>query len=285
MPELPEVETIRRELSETIVGKTIRDLEILERKQFLGNPRAVIGRKIREVGRRAKLILLRLTGGQNLICHLKLTGQLFFVPKGSQGSYVGEVGGRASKAAIPNKFTRAVFEFTDGSHLYFNDMRTFGWIRHISDQELAKLSVEEYGPEPFDPAFTKELFGEMLAKRPAMKIKPLLMDQAFLAGVGNAYSDEVLFVARLHPLRRAGTLSQAEVAKLHRAIRQVLSDAIRMHGLSLDTYRRTSGEKGTYETVRHVYRREGEPCRVCRTPIRRFKLGSRSGHLCPHCQK
>jgi len=242
MPELPEVEIIRQQLSRKIVGKKLN------------------GRKITGLRRRAKILIIDFADGSSLIFHLKLTGQLIFN---------GE----------PLQHTRKVFNFDDGSRLIFNDVRKFGWWKEVKE---TKTIEKKFGPEATDISLSA--FKELLSKRPKAKIKPLLMDQSFIAGIGNIYSDEILFASRIHPLRLAGALTEEEVKRTCQNIKKILKKAIKHQGSSIKDYLDTSGQKGDYIKHHKVYQREGEKCFRCKALIKRIKIGGRSAHFCPKCQ-
>ena len=245
MPELPEVETIRRQLSGKIVGKK------------LGNKR-IIG-----VSRRAKILDVEFADKSHLLFHLKLTGQLIF-------------------NGLPGKYTRQVFNFDDGSRLIFNDVRKFGWRKMVSESELKDIE-KKLGPEPL--AITQKQFASMLAKRPKAKIKPLLMDQKFIAGIGNIYSDEILFASRIHPLRLASALQPKEIVLLLGKTKKILTAAIKAGGSSVADYLDAFGQKGAYSRQHKVYQKTGQKCVKCGSVIERIKLAGRSAHYCPKCQK
>jgi len=242
MPELPEVETIRRQLSQKIVGKKLD------------------GKKITKVRRRAKILIVDFNDGSSLIFHLKLTGQLIFDGK-------------------PSKYTRQVFKFSDGSQLVFNDVRKFGWWKKVKD---TKKIEKAFGPEALEVDF--KTFKANLERRPKAKIKPLLMDQKFIAGIGNIYSDEILFGARVHPLRQVKTLKDKEIQQIHQNIKKILQKAIQYRGTTEQYYRDACGKEGDYYNHLKVYQKEGEKCSRCGTIIKRAKIGGRSSHFCPKCQ-
>lgn len=243
MPELPEVETIRRQLEKKIVGKKLN------------------GQKIVKVRRRAKVLIIDFADSSSLLIHLKLTGQLIFNGKLSP-------------------HTRHIFKFTDGSRLVFNDARKFGWWKKVKE---TKEIEKELGPEPLEMDF--ETFKTLLTKRPGAKIKPLLMDQKFIAGIGNIYSDEVLYASKVHPLRHAKTLSSKEIEQIFQNIRNILKAAIKHQGSSVEYYRDACGKEGHYVKYHKVYQKEGRKCSLCGTIIKRIKLAGRSAHFCPKCQK
>ncbi|MFH1460900.1 MAG: DNA-formamidopyrimidine glycosylase [Patescibacteria group bacterium] len=271
MPELPEVETIKRQLNQKIKGKTIREVEVRLRK-FVKYPlekfkKLVAGAKIVNVSRRAKLLIFELSNGYCLVIHLKLTGQLIFNGQ-------------------PNKHTHLIYYFTDKSKLIHNDLRQFGFVKVIPKKELAVfLEKEGFGPEPLTKEFTLELFKGLLSRRKKSKIKPLLMDQKFMAGIGNLYADEILFYAGVRPVRLANSLKPAEIKKIYQEIKRVLQLAIKKRGSSAENYLDAQGKKGNFMPLVKVYQRTGQPCDKCGTKIQRIKISSRSAHFCPKCQK
>lgn len=268
MPELPEVETIRRDLEKAVVGKTIAQFQVLNKKSAA--PGDIASRlknlKIIKVERRAKLLIFELSNGEFLLIHLKLTGRLIYQAPG------------------PDRFTRAIFTFTDKSRLFFNDLRKFGYIKLATAKELEKIK-NEYGVEPLSKDFSLEKFAEILARRPKMKIKQLLMEQGLMAGVGNIYADEVCYAAGVRPTRATGRLASAEVKKIWQTIPEILKKAIDKRGTSADTYVDARGREGGFEMYLMVYGRGREKCRKCGTPIVKIKLGGRGAHYCPRCQK
>ncbi len=271
MPELPEVETVARGLRKPLVGRTIvgvtvhwpRTIAFPEMAEFI--PR-LVGRQVVSIGRRGKYVVVGLDRSYLLI-HLKMSGRLQVVP--------------ASEP--PDKHVHTLFDLDDGHQLRFRDVRKFGRIHLVDDP--AQVTAE-LGPEPLADDFTLDGFRHLLARRSA-RLKPLLLNQQFLAGLGNIYADEVLFAARLHPLRKADSLTVDEQARLYAAIRTVLRQAIGDRGTTLDDrgYTDAEGRAGAYQEQIAVYGRSGEPCTLCRTPIERIILGGRSTHFCPHCQE
>jgi len=266
MPELPEVETIKRELGKVIVGKKIANV-------IINNPRVILEPKredfvrdiknclVKNVLRKGKLLILELSSGKSLAIHLKMTGQLIYP-------------GTA-------KASRVSFKFSDGKLLDFNDRRLFAEIRLVDDWRKLKF-VQGLGPEPFD--LSAGQFKEKLSGRKT-KIKPLLMDQTFISGIGNLYAAEALFRAGIDPRRTAMSLSDREKERLLEEIRDTLEEAIKYKGSSVDQYVQLSGEAGDYARHHKVYGREGKPCPVCKAPIKRIALGGRGTYFCPGCQK
>jgi formamidopyrimidine-DNA glycosylase len=276
MPELPEVETIRRDLLPHVVGRTVTGVRIapgasrvIRDVPVRAFARRLVGRRIDGLARRGKYLLFRLEGKGTpvyLAVHLRMTGSILCRPP------------RADPA---DAYLRAVITLDDGSELRYADLRKLGqmWLVDSPEEAVGKL-----GPEPLDAAFTAAKLRETLSRRRA-PIKTVLLDQRAVAGLGNIYTDEALFVARIHPLRLANTLSEAEVKRLHRSIRRVLNDALGNRGSSFRDYVDAAGREGTHQLRVKVFRRTGQPCYVCRTEVARIKVGGRSTHFCPCCQK
>jgi formamidopyrimidine-DNA glycosylase len=228
-------------------------------KKIVG--KSISGKKIVGLRRRAKILIIDFDDAGSLIFHLKMTGQLIFNGK-------------------PSKHTRKVFNFDDGSRLVFNDARKFGWWKRVKD---TKEIEERFGPEALKVSL--QTFRSLLAKRKKPRIKPLLIDQRIIAGIGNIYSDEILYAAKINPLRRVETLSPAEVAKIFRGMRRILAAAIRHRGSSVEYYFDACGRKGDFVKFHKVYQKEGQKCGRCGASIKRIKIGGRSAHFCPVCQK
>lgn len=284
MPELPEVETIRRALAKELIGQIIEKVEVRAAKLFLGDKDKLIGQKITEVGRRGKILIFTLEHGY-LAIHLKMTGQLIFVPKNKKVGVL--IGGHPDKAYIetpPHRHTHIIFTFPAGV-LYFNDLRKFGWAKVLSDEAALKKEVGHLGPEYDWPEFSLAYFQQMLTKKAKSRLKPVLMDQTNLAGIGNIYADESLFCAKVLPDWPAGSLNDREVRRLYQCIGQVFKLAIERGGTSSRDYRQPDGTRGTFLEIAKVYRRQNLPCRICRTLIKQVKLAGRSTHFCPNCQK
>ena len=272
MPELPEVETVARALHTSLVGRTIVDVEVLWARSVAGlEPdtfaRRLAGRTITDVGRRGKWATIGLSDGWTLLVHLRMTGRLLL--------------GREECA--DGRHVRARFVLDDGRSLCFSDMRKFGRLWLVDD---AAAALGNLGPEPLTDEFTAERLGEMLALR-RRRIKPLLLDQRFLAGLGNIYTDEALWRSGIHPLRRAESLSPGEVRRLHCAIQAVLREAIAGRGTTLDDrgYVGADGQAGSFAGRLAVYGRAGQPCPRCGEPIERIRVSQRGTHLCSCCQR
>lgn len=266
MPELPEVETIKRELEQAVLDKKITGV-VVNSAKVIRQPgarsfvRQLKGRSIKKILRRGKLLILELSPEKFLTIHLKMTGQLI---------YPGDA-----------KRSRVSFSLSDGKILDFNDQRLFAELRLIDDWSSLKF-IKNLGPEPFD--LDPSVFRRMLALR-RTRIKPLLLDQSFISGVGNLYAAEALFRAGINPQRTASSLSGKEKNVLLRQLKQVLREAIKHKGSSVDQYVQLSGSAGGYVKHHKVYGRQGQPCCVCKTKIERISLGGRGTYFCPKCQK
>ena len=279
MPELPEVETIKNDLCKTVCGKKIVRV-LIYNPQVIRQPAAEVfqksleGLSIKRIFRRAKLLILELSNGKFLTVHFKMTGQLVL----RQSLPVGK---KISDTLKPGKtITRVTFCLSSGMILDFNDQRLFGELRLIDDWQKLNF-IQSLGPEPFDLTFAD--FKDMLFKRKTA-IKPLLMDQAFISGIGNIYAAEILFRAKINPQRPAHSLVDEEQFVLYKEMRKVLKSAIKHGGSSVDDYVRVSGKNGDYARFHRVYGREGKPCFVCSKPVKRIAQGGRGTYFCPQCQ-
>ena len=288
MPELPEVETIRAGLAKLLPGKVIKDVWYDWDKSFPNAPsdvaRFLVGARIDKVRRRAKVLIIELSGGWALIVHLKMTGQLVFVGKNQRFG-----AGHPSKDIIgelPAKSTRVSLEFTDGSKLFFNDQRKFGWMRLLPAIEIPEINFfKTVGPEPLDDDFTVGVFIECLMRRKNSNIKSVLLDQTVIAGVGNIYADESLWAAKIHPSSLVGKIPKDQLVMLHDALRKVLALSIAKGGSTDKNYVDAEGKKGGYLSFANVFRKEGQPCPRCGTPIEKIRVAGRGTHICPHDQK
>lgn len=296
MPELPEVETIRRQLQSRIVGKTVRQVEVLYPKVVHGTgaadfARAMRGRKVREVGRQGKLLLIQLSGDETLVVHLKMTGRMLLVPQNvipaqaeiqrSPGSPIKS--GMTKNTA--NKSTEVVFTFTDGIILRYDDWRRFGYMKIVPTAEEAKVVQKEHlGIDFFDRALTVGKFKMLIRSRGGSQIKPLLMDQSLIAGVGNIYAQEACFEARVHPTRKASDLTDKECAALYRALHKIMKQAIKLGGTSADAYVDAYGREGKFVPHLKVYGREGKPCVRCKSKLAKKNIGGRGTVWCSRCQ-
>lgn len=286
MPELPEVETVRRGLLELIVGKKVASVTHDTPKNFPNAEKDVqeflIGATIAQVRRRAKVLIVDLDNGYSLLVHLKMTGQLVFVGEVRFGA------GHPNDSlvnALPDKSTRVSIVFEDGSVLYFNDQRKFGWIRLMPRIEIPNIDfMKKVGPEPLEADFTSDAFAERFKRRAKTNIKAALLDQTVVAGVGNIYADESLWGAKIHPQRLVSSLSSDDFKNLYRELRAVMNLAIEKGGSSNHTYVNVEGKKGSYMDFARAFRREGLPCPRCGTTIEKLRVAGRGTHICPFCQ-
>jgi formamidopyrimidine-DNA glycosylase len=282
MPELPEVETVARDLRGLVTGATIAGVRVswlrtLRSEDPDAFAAAVVGRTIVGTSRRAKLVVLDLDDGGAITIHLKMTGQLFVV----------------SADQPVDSYVRLVLEFDDGRELRFRDIRKFGRVGvarrdaeaggDLRGELGGQKGFKGFGPEPLDAAFTAGAFRRRIRARKG-RLKPLLLDQSFVAGIGNIYADEALWEARLHPLRSAASLRPADEGRLYRAIRRLLTEAVERRGSSIDDYTAPDGDGSMQERLL-VYQRAGEPCPRCGRPVRRVIVGGRATHFCSWCQR
>ena len=273
MPELPEVEIIRKQLEKELAGARIERCEVylprlVTHPTPLGYRRGLRGRNVMSVSRRGKYLLLELEGGRELVVHLGMTGSLIFSSPGSERP----------------RHTHIVLHLADGRDLLYVDPRTFGETALLRRGDRKPLrGLHAIGPEPLDDDFTCEVLGDSL--RGKCRVKSALLDQSRVAGIGNIYADESLHRAGINPLRRLDELKPAEVERLHAAVRGVLEEAIARGGSSVSDYVDLRGERGSFQDVHRVYRREGESCPACGAAIRREVIAGRSSYFCPKCQK
>lgn len=264
MPELPEVETVVRGLQGPMIGRTFTHVDITwpnTLKTPLSDLKARLpGQRVEAITRRAKYLHFHLSDGDNLFIHLKMSGSLWVVPQ----------------AEPVHRHVRAIFGLDNGFDLRFKDMRKFGRVYLVDNPDLVTGNL---GPEPLVDSFTPADF-RRLFKRRSGRLKPLLLNQTFIAGIGNIYADESCFLAKLHPRRQVNTLSEGDLNVLYQAIRQVLRHGIMLKGASFDEVYRG----GEYQNYFQVYQKTGQPCPVCGTLIERIVLGGRATHFCPQCQ-
>ena len=287
MPELPEVETVRIGLSALLPGKRLADVVYDWPKGFPNTPQDIsahlIGAHIQEVRRRAKALIIELDTKYSLVIHLKMTGQLVF--RGEQHFGAGHPN-HSLVGALPDKSTRVTFTFEDGSKLYFNDQRKFGWIRLLPTAEVPMIDFfQKVGPEPLAEDFKAKDFIQRLRRRNNSGIKAVLLDQTVVAGIGNIYADESLWAARIHPLAKVSDLSDAKLTALYEGLTRVLRLSIEKGGSTDRNYVDAEGRRGSYLTFAHVFRREGQSCSRCGTIIVKMRVAGRGTHICPHCQK
>jgi formamidopyrimidine-DNA glycosylase len=275
MPELPEVETIRRDLEARIVGRKIRAVHfapdtgkpvpVLKGIDEASFREGVVGAGIEGVERRGKYLALRLDTGALLVVHLRMTGALLHRPA----------------VAAPDRFLRATLVFDDGTELRFTDVRKFGGLWLADDYH--DVTAARLGPEPLSEGFTVQTLTDALAGRKA-PVKAIILDQRRIAGIGNIYADEACFAASIDPRRLGASITDAEAEALHAGVRQVLLFAVESRGASFRDYQDADGKSGNMQMFVKVFRRTGKPCYTCGTVIERVKVGGRSTHFCPKCQ-
>lgn len=287
MPELPEVETVRIGLQGFLPGKTIKAVHHDWPKGFPNAPADVeqflIGSRILEVKRRAKVLLIELDTQYSLVIHLKMTGQLVY-----RGDHERFGAGHPNDSLVhdlPDKTTHVHFDFTDGSHLYFNDQRKFGWVRLMPTVEVPHLDFFVHvGPEPLSDDFTSTDFIQRLNRRAKSGIKAVLLDQTVIAGIGNIYADEGLWAAKIHPESKVQDVPEGKLSTLYSELRRILQLSIEKGGSTDRNYVNAEGKKGSYLTFAKVFRREGKPCPRCGTTIIKTRVAGRGTHICPVCQ-
>lgn len=274
MPEMPEIETIRRSLEPHIKGCCIKSVDILLPRQIkwpepAGFVARILQQKIDRLDRAGKYLLLELDNDVSLIFHLRMTGQLIYVPADGEDR---------------SHHNRAIFHLDNGARLIFSDTRTFGTLYAMKKEELCQIrGMLEMGPEPLSAGFTTEYLARALAGRKTC-IKSFLLDQRKIGGMGNIYVDEALFGARIHPQRPAGSLKPEEIENLHKAINKVIADGIADGGTTFRDYRDGNGDSGSHQEHLYVYGRAGKPCRVCGSLLEKSRVGGRGTHFCPRCQ-
>lgn len=289
MPELPEVETVRIGLQQYLPGLQVNTVKFDWPKGFPNSKNLVnkylLKAKILNVDRRGKVIIINLSTNYSMLIHLKMTGQLVF----DDGSTHFGAGHPSDSliAKLPDKSTRVTFDFTSGAKLFFNDQRKFGWIKLEPTKDLLTTNafLNKLGPEPLEDSYSFEQFFTALQRRKKSSIKAAILDQSVLAGVGNIYADESLFMARIHPSTVVSDISKQKLRKLFDAIREVMKLSIKHGGSSDRNYVDAKGKKGSYLKFAQVFRLNGQPCPVCSRPIEKIRVAGRGTHICPHCQK
>jgi formamidopyrimidine-DNA glycosylase len=286
MPELPEVETVRKGLDRLIKGKIFRSVNSDNPKSFPNSKVDVdnflLGSKVIAVRRRAKVLMIDFASGYTLVIHLKMTGQLVFV--GDERFGAGHPND-SLVSSLPDKSTHVEFFFTDDSKLYFNDQRKFGWVKLVPTEEVGNITfMKKLGPEPLEDDFTPAQFIERFKKRSRTSIKAALLDQSVIAGVGNIYADESLWGAKIHPSRIVGSITENELVNLYTEVRRVMNLSIEKGGSTDKNYVDAEGNKGSYLKFANVFRREGQSCPRCGSEIIKLRVAGRGTHICPECQ-
>ena len=287
MPELPEVETVRGGLEKLIVGKKILSVECLCEKSLPVSPaevrQIIIGATVTAVRRRAKMLIIDLTGSYSLLVHLKMTGQMVYRGEANWG------GGHPNDSFLnnlPDRSTRVIFHLSGDNTLFFNDQRKFGWIKLYRTDEIETLPVmQKLGPEPLlgDPW---PEFLRRVRRHPRLSIKAAILDQATIAGVGNIYADESLWLARIHPATKVERLSDDDLRRLLDGIKRSMSDSLAAGGSTARNYVKADGTRGDYlDKFAAVYKRDGQPCKRCGHDIVKTRVAGRGTHYCPHCQR
>jgi len=318
MPELPEVETVVRGLKRHIIGQTIKDVVIKDRRSFQGSPstgsgtKKLRGLKIKSISRRGKGIIVSLAkqpakarsaggspSGTSLLIHLKMTGQLIYIPslrevpttkQSRLPRYARNDKGRLNlghptddfTSKMPSKHTRVIFKLSRGT-LYFNDQRIFGWVRVLPTKELANdLFISKLGPDALEISSAR--LWAVAKRRPKSSIKAILLNQSIITGLGNIYTDEVLFEAGIRPTRKGKSITKKDTNNLIKAIKKVLTKGIKYSGTSIVNYKTPEGSPGKMQNHLKVYMRDNQPCKICKTPIVKTRVAGRGTHYCPKCQ-
>jgi len=286
MPELPEVETISKQLDSVLKGRVFSKVKVLRDKSAQTDLALLLGKKIKKVGRLAKQIKVELEDtNETLLIHLKMTGQLIYQPNSSNEKRV--VGGHPTKdwvSKLPSSHTRIWAKFDDGSTLFFNDQRVFGWWKLVSKKDL-KIIKSKLSPDVIDDGFSVDYLTNILS-RSKRAVKLVILDQQKMGGMGNIYANDALWMARINPKKLANKLSSVEVKKLHKQMVEVLNEGISMGGASISDYVQVSGSGGGYQDVMRVYEKEGHDCsrNNCNGVIVKEKLGGRGTYWCNKCQ-
>lgn len=295
MPELPEVETIRRGLRECIVKRgagKIREVKVFERKSMIGAEREIVGTEVKEIERKGKALIVRFKNGEAAIIHLRMTGQLVWRDEEFKGGEEDAIkhsfgGGHPNEEMVrelPGRHTRVEIDFERGK-LFFNDQRKFGFLKIVSEGEIEKDEfLRKLGKEPWEMT-GGELF-EKLKRHKTAPIKAVILDQTVVAGLGNIYADEALYYAGIIPMRRAGEVSLEEAEKLLEGARVVMERSLEAGGSTIRNYVKSDGTRGDYlDLFAKVYGREGKRCEKCGKEIKKVKVGGRGTHYCSECQR
>lgn len=280
MPELPEVETVRIFLDKNILNKTISNIKILNSKSFISNPKLAQRQTIISTSRLGKQLSLHLRNNFILLFHLKMTGQIII-----GDSVFGHPTPKEDKTNLPNKSTRVIFTFSDGTKLFFNDQRKFGWVKVLNQTELAEAQ-KNVGIDALSPDFTDDYFYHQLQKT-SRAIKLVLLDQSKFAGIGNIYANDALYLSRIHPQTPSNKITPKKAKILRQNLVDLMKESL-FHGGSTakdNKYIHPDGTVGQHQYFFRVYQKQNEPCQNCQTPIKRIKIGGRGTFYCPKCQK
>lgn len=293
MPELPEVETVRRDLVAHLLSKKIKTVTVLNSKTVGASPadfiKVLSGSFFIDISRRGKLLIFKLKKADTyLLVHLKMTGQLIYLSNNSKVSGGHSLSSHSFEKAVggelPNKYTRVIISFADKSNLFFNDLRKFGYMKIASKQELEIIVAKNYGPEPLDKKFDLKDFATKLKNR-RRNIKAVFLDQKVIAGLGNIYVDEILFAAGVRPSRLANKVTDGEIKKIYEAMVKILTLSIKNRGTTFSNYVDSRGKRGNFSSLLKVYGRGKDKCLNCSSAIIKTKIAGRGTHYCPHCQK
>lgn len=278
MPELPEVESIKRQLKPNLIGKVISEIKVLSPKNFVGDHKKVTGLKISSVDRYGKVLVIALDNSFFLNIHFKLSGQMLYSKNAKKAVFKNTIPFTKGKT-MPANTTRVIISFTDGSGLFFNDLRKFGWIK------MSREPLKPKGVDVLSRDFTPKLVNS-LTRKTRKPIKVLLMDQDLITGIGNIYANDSLFLAKVHPQRLSNSLSKKEIGLLYKAIKKTINSGISDMGSSGadEAFILPDGSRGGHQRNFLVYQREKKPCLVCHTVIKRVKHNGRSSFFCPNCQ-
>jgi len=287
MPELPEVETVRIGLQSLLPGRAVAKVDFNWPKSFPNSEadvnRFLIGAKVVQVKRRAKVLLIELDTAYSLVIHLKMTGQLVY--RSSSQCFGAGHPNNSLIGGLPDKSTRVTLTFKDDSQLFFNDQRKFGWMRLLPTIEVVNLDFfKKVGPEPLESSFTWQIMRDRMLRRKNSNIKSVLLDQTVLAGVGNIYADEALWGAKIYPATLVRDLSATQFHKLYDELIFVLKLSIEKGGSTNRNYVGATGKKGSYMSFARVFRREGQACPRCDAIIEKTRVAGRGTHFCPFCQ-
>ncbi len=281
MPELPEVETIRRGLEKRIINKQIKKVHVLCEKSFIGNAKYIQKQNIVNIDRRGKMLLIKLNNDMYMMIHLRMTGQLIY--EGSDKFAAGHPDDNFY-TKMPSRHTRVYFEFSDGTNLFFNDQRKFGFVKVVDELGLQEDKfLQKLAKEPWD--ITAEEFHQNLQRHQNQCIKASILDQSVIAGVGNIYADEALFMSKIFPGTITKKLDTVATKTLLHNIQIIMQRSIDSGGSTMKDYRKSDGSKGNYlEKFAQVFRKENQPCPVCQSLIQKTRIAGRGTHFCSHCQ-